>query len=290
MNRHSLSQAALDYQRIEQAIHFLQTNFRQAPNLQEVAKNVAMSEFHFQRLFKRWVGISPKRFLQYLTKEYAKQLLEQSHSLLDVTYEAGLSSPGRLHDLFVACDAVTPGDYKARGDGLTIAYGFHPSPFGECLVLTTSRGVCGLAFVHHDQQTTLDSFQRRWKRARFVADRDRTAGIARRIFAPLSANGGGSEPIRLHIMGTNFQIKVWEALLRIPMGAMVSYSDIATHLGDPKASRAVGSAVGQNPISFLIPCHRVLHKAGSISGYAWGRTRKRIMLGWEAAQVHVGVE
>lgn len=290
MNRHSLSQAALDYQRIEQAIHYLQANFRQTPNLQEVAKSVAMSEFHFQRVFKRWVGISPKRFLQYLTKEYAKQLLEQSHSLLDVTYEAGLSSPGRLHDLFVACDAVTPGDYKARGDGLTISYGFHPSPFGECLVLTTSRGVCGLAFVHDDQQTTLASFQRRWQCARFVADRDRTAGIARRIFEPISANGAGSEPIRLHIMGTNFQIKVWEALLRIPMGAMVSYSDIAAHLGDPKASRAVGSAVGQNPISFLIPCHRVLHKAGSISGYAWGRTRKRIMLGWEAAQVHAGVE
>jgi len=280
----NLQQAALDYKRIEKAISLLEMNFKNHPNLKEIAESVAMSEFHFQKLFSRWVGISPKRFLQYLTVEYAKDLLEKSHNLLDVTYDSGLSSPGRLHDLFVNCEAMTPGNYKARGEGLVIEYGFQPSPFGDCLLLTTEKGICGLAFAQNDDvEATLNAFQKRWRRAGFVENKDRIESLARAIFHPNAANP--TKPLHLHVRGTNFQIKVWQALLKIPMGSVVSYNDVANNLGIPRASRAVGTAIGQNPISFLIPCHRVLRKNARISGYAWGPNRKRIMLGWEAAQV-----
>ncbi|MFQ5632026.1 MAG: methylated-DNA--[protein]-cysteine S-methyltransferase [bacterium] len=280
----NLQQAAWDYKRIEKAISLLEMNFKNHPNLKEIAESVAMSEFHFQKLFSRWVGISPKRFLQYLTVEYAKNLLERSHNLLDVTYDSGLSSPGRLHDLFVNCEAMTPGDYKARGDGLIIEYGFQPSPFGECLLLTTEKGICGLAFVQNDDfEATLNAFRKRWKNADFMKNKDRIESLARAIFYPNAANS--AKPLHLHVRGTNFQIKVWQALLKIPMGSVVSYNDVANNLDIPRASRAVGTAIGQNPVSFLIPCHRVLRKNARISGYAWGPNRKRIMLGWEAAQV-----
>lgn len=284
MHEMNLHQAALDYRRIEQAITYLVEHFREHPSLKEVAESVAMSEYHFQRVFSRWVGISPKRFLQYLTIEYAKSLLEHSRSVLDVTYESGLSSPGRLHDLFITCEAMTPGDYKQRGAGLDIEYAFLPSPFGECLLMRTEKGICGLAFVQSGgRQAVLDSFHRRWHAARFREHREQLAPLVERIFNP--ALHAAKEPLYLHVRGTNFQIKVWQALLRIPVGAVVSYHDLAQVLGMPQASRAVGSAVGQNPISFLIPCHRILRKNAQISGYAWGPNRKRIMLGWEAALV-----
>lgn len=276
-------QASCDYKRVERAIAYLEKNFLEQPSLREIAESVSLSEYHFQRLFRRWAGISPKRFLQYLTLEYAKSLLEKSENLLNVTYESGLSSPGRLHDLFVSCDAVTPGDYKSRGEGLVIEYGFHPSPFGTCLLLKTGRGICGLAFaLDDDPDASLEKFRKRWRRAVFVENHLGTAPLFKQIFEP--GDPGRHSPLHLHIRGTNFQIKVWQALLSIPMGAVVSYSKIAGSLGMPRGSRAVGTAIGQNPISFLIPCHRVLRKSARISGYAWGPRRKRIILGWEAAQ------
>lgn len=285
MTSENLQQAAMDYKRIEKAINLLESNFKNHPDLKEIAKGMAMSEFHFQRLFSRWVGISPKRFLQFLTVEYAKNLLEDSHNLLDVTYDTGLSSPGRLHDLFVSCEAMTPGDYKSRGEGLAIEYGFHPSPFGDCLLLKTDKGICGLAFTKNDDfEATLDPFRKRWKQAVFLRKDEKVKPLVKNIFYPDASKK--SMPLHLHVRGTNFQIKVWQALLKIPMGSMVSYNDIAVCLGVPRASRAVGTAIGQNPISFLIPCHRVLRKNAHISGYAWGPNRKRIMLGWEAAQVN----
>ena len=285
MNAEQLRQAAVDYQRIEQAIDYMLQHFQDQPNLKDVAASVAMSEYHFQRVFSRWAGISPKRFLQYLTVEYAKELLERSRSVLEVTYDSGLSSPGRLHDLFVNCEAMTPGNYKSRGLGLNIEFGFQPSPFGECLLLRTEKGICGLAFVQNDdRQATLAVFRRRWQAASFREDQQAIAPLVAQIFNPSLRDA--KAPLYLHVRGTNFQIQVWQALLKIPMGAVVAYHDIARALGVSKASRAVGTAVGQNPVSFLIPCHRVLRKNARISGYAWGPNRKRIMLGWEAVQVH----
>ncbi len=281
MQQSLYSQATLDYQRIEQAIKFLEKNFRDHPSLKEIAQSAAMSEFHFQKLFSRWVGISPKRFLQYLTVEYAKELLDESRDLLDVTFQSGLSSPGRLHDLFVTCEAVTPGDYKNRGGGIAIDFGFHPSPFGECLVLLTEKGVCGLAFVQDgNREDALEAFRKRWKNAVFNEDKSKTAPLVAQIFHLEGEKS--AKPLHIHIRGTNFQVKVWEALLKIPVGQLHTYQDIARAIGRPAATRAVGTAVGQNQISFVIPCHRVLRANGRISGYAWGPTRKRIILGWEA--------
>ena len=285
----NFQQAALDYKRIEKAIHLLEMNFKEQPDLKSIAASVAMSEFHFQRLFSRWVGISPKRFLQFLTIEHAKKQLEQSTNLLDVTFESGLSSPGRLHDLFISCEAMTPGDYKANGAGVQIAFGFVPSPFGDCLLMTTEKGICGLAFVQNDDFVgTLAAFKKRWKNAVFVENAEKVQPLAQKIFFPQA--GQPRTPLHIYIRGTNFQIKVWQALLRIPMGALSTYQDIAELLGMPRASRAVGTAIGQNPISFLIPCHRVLRKNAHISGYAWGPNRKRIMLGWEAAHDALAIQ
>ncbi len=273
-------QLSEDYQRVEQAIAFLEANFRSQPSLKDVADSVGLSEFHFQRTFTRWVGISPKRFLQYLTKEYAKNLLERSENLLDVTYEAGLSSPGRLHDLFVTTEAVTPGEFKNQGEGLEITYGFQASPFGECLLALTDRGICSLAFVEKgDRQQAYDSLQKQWKKAGLNEDPNATRPLIAAIFEREPAQS--RQPLSLYLNGTNFQIKVWEALLRIPPGAVVSYEDIAIRIGMPRAVRAVGHAVGQNPIPLIIPCHRVIHKAGDFGYYHYGSARKKAMLGWE---------
>lgn len=282
MASNGYAQSAADYRRVEQAILFLEKNFPQQPSLKEIAGNVGVSEFHFQRLFARWVGISPKRFLQFLTKEYAKQLLAESRSVLDVSYESGLSGPGRLHDLFVACEAVTPGEFKNKGTGLSITYGFHPSPFGECLLAVTERGVCGLSLGPvSGRKRMLASLKKSWKRARFTEDSNGTRALVRRVFALF----GKAKPAPLHLFfqGTNFQLKVWEALLRIPAGSVVTYQDIARHIGMPLAARAVGNAVGQNPIPFLIPCHRVIRKSGQSGNYGLGPARKKAILGWEAA-------
>ena len=272
-----------DYRRVEQAILYLENNAHRQPSLKEIAASVSLSEYHFQRLFTRWVGISPKRFLQFLTKERAKQMLERSENLLDVTYETGLSSPGRLHDLFVACEAVTPGEYKAQGEGLTIQYGFHYTPFGECLLAATERGISNLLFVQNgNRDEALRSLRKRWKNAELIEDPVRTRPLVSQIFNLYENRNPSSLSVFLN--GTNFQIKVWEALLRIPPGAVVSYEALAASIGMPKAARAVSNAVSQNPIPVLIPCHRVIRKMGEFGGYRWGTARKKALLGWEMAK------
>ena len=276
-------QMSKDYNRIEKAIKFLETNFHRQPSLPEIAESVNLSEFHFQRLFSRWVGISPKRFLQFLTKEYAKKLIEHSNNILDLTYDSGLSSPGRLHDLFVTCEAVTPGEYKNKGDGMEITFGFHPSPFGKCLLAITQRGICGLRFVQDVNEESLVSWLKsKWQNASLKWEPDRMQPLVEQIFNFTFDHEPA--PLHLYVKGTNFQIKVWEALLRIPLGKAVTYEDIARHIGLPRAARAVGNAVGQNPIPFLIPCHRVIRKLGDFGNYGEGPARKKAMLGWEAAQ------
>jgi AraC family transcriptional regulator of adaptative response/methylated-DNA-[protein]-cysteine methyltransferase len=284
------AQLSEDYDRIERAILFLEANYQAQPSLSEVASSVHLSEYHFQRLFTRWVGISPKRFLQFLTKEHAKQLLAHCVNVLDAAYETGLSSPGRLHDLFVAAEAVTPGEYKSKGEGMLITYGFHPTPFGESLLALTERGISDFIFVGGgDEEGALALLKSRWQRADLRRDERQTQPIVRRIFSALGrieavpASGNVGKPLSLYLCGTNFQIKVWEALLCIPPGAVVSYEDIAVHLGMPDAARAVGNAVARNPIPVIIPCHRVIRKVGDFGGYRYGSARKKALLGWEMA-------
>jgi AraC family transcriptional regulator of adaptative response/methylated-DNA-[protein]-cysteine methyltransferase len=279
-------QLSNDYQRIEQALLFLERNYQRQPELKEIAASVSLSEYHFQRLFTRWVGISPKRFLQFLTKEYAKKMLERSVNLLDVAYQTGLSGPGRLHDLFVSTEAVTPGEFKNHGEGLRIIYGFHPTPFGESLLAMTERGICNLTFVQPGYHgAALADVQSRWAKADLVEDPDQTRPLIRKIFVSgwNLQPGQAAAPLNLFLSGTNFQIKVWEALLHVPPGYVVSYEDIARHLGMPGASRAVGNAVARNPVAMLIPCHRVIRKMGEFGTYHWGIARKKAMLGWEMA-------
>ena len=276
-----------DYERVERAIAFLEANYRHQPGLAELARVAGTSEFHFQRLFTRLVGISPKRFLQFQTIAHARALLERSRSILDTTYETGLSSAGRLHDLFVAVDAVTPGEFKRRGGGLEIAYGFHPSPFGECLVAVTERGVCGLWFVKDQREGAMHELERTWPEATRQESESATADAAAQIFA-LNASRESGTPLGVVLRGTNFQLKVWEALLRIPEGRVVTYEDVAAAIGKPTAMRAVGNAVGSNPISYLVPCHRVIRKTGELGNYGGGIARKRLMLGVEFARASGG--
>jgi AraC family transcriptional regulator, regulatory protein of adaptative response / methylated-DNA-[protein]-cysteine methyltransferase len=275
-------QLTKDYQRVEKAIRYLETGFPYQPSLAEIAESVGLSEYHFQRLFSRWVGISPKRFLQFLTKEYARHLLEGPANVLDTALDTGLSGTGRLHDLFVSCEAVTPGEYRKRGGGLSIAWGIHPSPFGDCLLGVTGRGICWLNFVRdQSEKVLLAELENRWTNAALTHHPDATAPLMDRIFR--SGPHQKPAPLHLYVQGTNFQIKVWEALLKIPLGRAVTYHDIARHIGSPKASRAVGNAVGKNPIPYLIPCHRVIRKMGEFGSYSGGPARKKAMIGWEAA-------
>ncbi|MGC1375874.1 MAG: bifunctional helix-turn-helix domain-containing protein/methylated-DNA--[protein]-cysteine S-methyltransferase [Anaerolineales bacterium] len=270
-------QLSEDYLRIEQAIQYLEAHYRRQPELGEIAEAIGLSEYHFQRLFTRWVGISPKRFLQFLTKEGAKELLKRSANVLDTTYSVGLSSPGRLHDLFVQTEAVTPGEYKARGAGLTIRYGFHPSPFGECLLGLTERGICHLGFTQHGRETALANMAGDWTNAHLLED----ASATEPLVAPIFSLERAPSPIALFLTGTNFQLKVWEALLRIPSGSVCTYEGLAAEIGQPSAARAVGTAVGRNSIAVLIPCHRVIHKMGKFGNYRYGSARKKALLGWE---------
>ena len=272
-----------DYQRIERTVAYLEDNYLRQPSLTEIAEHAHLTEFHFQRLFSRWIGISPKRFLQYMTKEHAKNLLKESDNLLDVTFDSGLSSPGRLYDLFVKCEAMTPGEYKEKGKDIKIRYGFHPSPFGECLLAVTARGICALRFVSEDNhQELLDWLHNLWPMAKIQNRADHTEPVIDQIFS--FSRDSNPAPLHLYVKGTNFQIKVWEALLRIPLGKAVTYGDIARHIGSPGAVRAVGTAVGKNPIPFLIPCHRVIRKMGGFGNYREGPTRKKIILGWETVK------
>jgi len=273
-----------DYEKVEKAIHFIEQNHICQPELSAIAGNVNLSEYHFQRLFSRWTGISPKRFLQYLTKEYAKDCLQTSRNVMEAAFDAGLSGGSRLHDLLVTCEAVTPGEYKSGGEDLTIHYGFHPSPFGICFMATTHRGICALRFMQDsDRKKMTEWLVSIWPRANCVHSPEQTAPTVETVFD--FKKDIEPSPLYLYIKGTNFQIKVWEALIKIPLGAMVTYADVAQHIGLPKAARAVGNAVGQNPIPFLIPCHRVIRKSGEFGNYGEGPLRKKALLGWEASRV-----
>lgn len=284
MSTINYQQLSQDYERIELAIRFLQSHHHEQPTLSEMARSVNLSEYHFQRLFSRWVGISPKRFMQYLTKEQAKHLLTQSKDLLSVSHATGLSGPSRLHDLFVTCEAVTPGEYKQRGEGVEIRYGIHPSPFGECLVALTDRGICNLMFVQdHERDAAITFLRDNWLAAEFTEDYGGTRVVIEQMMELFQTRS--STLLRLFLSGTNFQIKVWEALLQILPGSVVSYEDVAIHIGMPGASRAVGNAISRNPIPVLIPCHRVIRKSGEFGGYRWGASRKKALLGWEMAKV-----
>jgi len=280
----TFSQQASDYQRVAQAINYLEANFRDQPNLDEIAASVHLSKYHFQRLFKEWAGISPSQFMQFLTIEYAKQRLAKSQSVYDAALDAGLSGAGRLHDLFVTFEGITPGEYKKRGSGLQIAYGFHDTPFGLCLLASTERGICNLSFVPNGEVTAVERLKTDWPQAEFIENSPQTHVIVNQIFSPLPDKL--SRPFHLLLKGTNFQINVWRALLAIPAGAMVSYQDVAAYIGKPKATQAVAQAIAHNPVGYLIPCHRVIRKSGDIQGYRWGTTRKRAILGWEASYQH----
>jgi AraC family transcriptional regulator of adaptative response/methylated-DNA-[protein]-cysteine methyltransferase len=271
----STTERSQDYRLIEQAIRFIEANATRQPELDEVAAAVGLSESHLQRTFTRWAGISPKRFLQFLTKEHAKDLLAQSENLLDTTHQVGLSSLGRLHDLFVTTEAVTPGEYKSRGAGVTIRYGIHASPFGACLIATTERGICHLGFVQTSEGDAIDQLVTDWSQAKMIEDYKTTAPLVEPIF---DLSQRGRESLRLHLRGTNFQIKVWEALMGIPTGAVTTYEHIAVQIGQPSALRAVGTAVGHNPVAVLIPCHRVLRKDGEFGNYRYGPARKKALL------------
>ena len=283
MMNNRFEQQADDYQRVEQAIHFLEANFRRQPSLDEIAESAHLSKYHFQRLFKRWAGISPPQFLRFLTLEYAKERLRESQSVLEAALDAGLSGPGRLHDLFVTFEAITPGEYKQQGTGLQITYGIHNTPFGQCLLATTDRGICALHFVQSgDIPAALKPLAEQWPQASLIEDRSQTQPLVDQIFAP--ASNGHSRPFHLLLKGTNFQVKVWQALLTIPPGVMVSYQDLAVLVDKPNAARAVAGAIARNPIAYLIPCHRVISRTGEAHRYRWGTARKRAMLGWEAGQ------
>jgi AraC family transcriptional regulator of adaptative response/methylated-DNA-[protein]-cysteine methyltransferase len=279
--------ATSDYARIERAILYLDAHAQEQPRLAEVAAHVGLSPYHFQRLFTRWAGISPKRFLQFQTLEHAKQLLAERRSMLDATYDAGLSSGGRLHDLFVTLTAMTPGEFKQGGAGLTIQYGVHVSPFGEHLLAVCERGICALQFLTGTSPSEgLRELRAEWPRATLVEAPEATQPYSERIFPARKPRT--LQPLSLFVKGTNFQLKVWEALLRIPPGAVATYEDIARSLQMPRATRAVGSAVGDNPIALLIPCHRVIRKTGAFGEYRWGLARKRAMLTWESARYPSG--
>ncbi len=269
-----------DYRLIEQAIQYLDDHAHDQPDLGEIASAVGLSEYHFQRTFSRWVGISPKRFLQFITKEGAKHLLDRSENLLDTAYGVGLSSLGRLHDLFVTTEAVTPGEFKSGGDGLVIRYGLHPTPFGMALIAVTDRGICHLSFAGVSEGEAIDMLASKWQGASMREDISTTGAFVGPIFDLGLRN---NTQLHLHLRGTNFQLKVWEALLRIPLGAVSSYESLAAAAGHPGASRAVGTALARNPIAILIPCHRVIRKLGEFGHYQFGVARKKALLGWEAA-------
>ena len=277
----------INYSRIEQAIIYLEQNFQHQPELEEVAEKVHLSPFHFQRIFTEWAGISPKRFLQYLTVDYLKGKLEQAKNLTEAAEHAGLSSQSRVYDLFTTLEAVTPQEYRQHGAGIRLEYGIHETPFGPCLIGVTERGICWLSFMQSDEdpRSELELMKAHWHNSVFHQDQELTAAFVEKIFHP-KKQGEGS---KLHVLvkGTNFQLKVWEALLRIPMGEITTYQNIAQSIGSPAAMQAVGSAVGSNHIAYLIPCHRVIRKDGVLGEYRWSPARKKSIIGWEMAKTEV---
>ncbi|MCA6571815.1 MAG: methylated-DNA--[protein]-cysteine S-methyltransferase [Pseudanabaena sp. M57BS1SP1A06MG] len=273
------------YELMAKAIAFILQNHRQQPYLAAIAQQVHLSEYHFQRLFTKWAGISPKRFLQYLTVEYAKSKIAETKNLLELTGDVGLSSSGRLHDLFVNLEAMSPQEFKTGGAGLEICYGIHETMFGDCLIATTERGICNLYFLDgmNDQAAEL-MLREEWSNAEIISDRQITQPICDRLFSHLpNLNNTKQPPLKVYVKGTNSQIQVWRALLRIPFGGITTYQGLGRSLGRPNAARVIGNAVGSNPISFLIPCHRVIRESGELGGYRWGLERKTAILGWEAS-------
>jgi AraC family transcriptional regulator of adaptative response/methylated-DNA-[protein]-cysteine methyltransferase len=290
LNDHRLAKpghqdAALrDYDSVRRAIAFISERWRSQPTIEAMAEAAHLTPDELHHLFRRWAGLTPKAFMQALTLDHAKGLLRDSASVLDAALDSGLSGPGRLHDLFVTHESMSPGEWKTGGAGMTLRYGFHPSPFGTAIVIATARGLAGLAFADPgEEQKAFADMRGRWPRADFVEDHAGTAALAQRVFD--TRLWCADQPLRVVLIGTDFEVRVWETLLKIPMGRAVSYSDIATNISAPKASRAVGAAVGKNPVSFVVPCHRALGKSGTLTGYHWGITRKQAMLGWEAGQV-----
>jgi AraC family transcriptional regulator of adaptative response/methylated-DNA-[protein]-cysteine methyltransferase len=276
----------VDYDALQRAVQFLGENWREQPSLDAIADAMRLPATQAQKLFHRWAGLTPKQFVQAMTLDHARAMLESGACVLDAALDSGLSGPGRLHDLFVVHEAMTPGEYGARGAGVDISYGFHDSPFGLALVMATMRGLCGIAFAEgHDakaRNTALEDMTRRWPKANYTENPTETAPLASRIFNP--ELWSEDQPLRVVLIGTDFEVQVWETLLRIPLGRGTTYGTIAEHLGKPSAARAVGRAVGANPISFVVPCHRVIGKSGALTGYHWGLTRKRAILGWEWAK------
>ncbi len=269
-----------DYQRIEQAIRYLSEQVESQPGLEDVSATVGVSPFHLQRLFRRYAGVTPKQFLQHLTLERAKDALDASRSVLDASLEAGLSSPARLHDHFVTLEAVTPGEYKAGGAGLDIRYGTAATPFGRIFAAQTARGICALSFIEAESGEVLEALRNQWPHARLVRDDASAAQVAARIFEPRDEQ----TPLRLVTVGTNFQVRVWRALLEIPFGSLRTYRQVANAIGAPQSSRAVGNALASNPIAYLIPCHRVILSTGAIGQYRWQPYRKRALLAWEQSR------
>ncbi|MGD8353066.1 MAG: methylated-DNA--[protein]-cysteine S-methyltransferase [Pseudomonadota bacterium] len=272
-----------DYVKVERAIYYIEEHSGQQPGLEDISAHVGWSPFHFQRVFKKWTGLSPKRFLQCITVENAKRLLESSAPVLETSYDVGLSGSGRLHDLFVSVETVTPGQYKSGGAGVRLVYGFHQTPFGSALIASAKNGLTDIRFLGEGEESkVVEGLREKWPAADIAEDPEATGEISGRIFTGLDKEADGS-PIRIWLRGTNFQIKVWQALLRIPEGSIVSYSDVAKSIGRPDAVRAVANAVASNPVAWLIPCHRVLRNSGAIGGYAGGIARKKIMLAREIA-------
>ncbi len=271
-----------DYETVRQVIEMITLDYRDQPSLDTIAEALGQSPSQLQKLFTRWAGLSPKAFLQAVTLDHAKRLLgQEALPLLETSYELGLSGPGRLHDLFVTHEAMSPGEWKAKGGGLTIRYGFHPSPFGTALVMATDRGLAGLAFADGGgERDAYEDMARRWPNASYVEDAEATEPYMRRVFD--RSEWSAERPLQVVMIGTDFQVRVWRSLLKIPFGKAVTYSHVARDIGQPTASRAVGAAIGANPISFVVPCHRAVGKSGALTGYHWGLTRKRAILGWEA--------
>ncbi|MBU3025197.1 methylated-DNA--[protein]-cysteine S-methyltransferase [Zobellia galactanivorans] len=274
-------QEYINYCRIAEAIDYIQQNFTEQPTLEEIAEKVHLSPFHFQRLFTEWAGVSPKKFLQFISVQHAKSILENSQTtLFETAYKTGLSGTGRLHDLFVKIEGMTPGEFKNKGENLSINHSFAQSPFGEIIVASTHKGICYMGFVDN-RKIAFSALEKRFPKANFIQQTDDIQQNALQIY---TQDWSKINKIKLHLKGTDFQLKVWEALLKIPEGNLVTYGSIANLIQNPKASRAVGTAIGNNPIAFLIPCHRVIQSTGLFGGYMWGSTRKTAIIGWEASK------